>query len=172
MNTTYPIIFRLPKQFHDSAEEFLEKNGEKNFNALSKKLLIEAIEKSKTESKYPPSNFDDEHVQFLLAALGNSRELFLRVFEILFAGAQEKKQFENVIKELDKDWSVINRMFFERTSAIDGDSAIFSDEILAEVDNIFDTKFANSRHGKIHSSKSSKTENFSSRQLKQASLFD
>lgn len=172
MSVTDPIIFRLPKKYHSLAEEFLAKSGEKSFNVLSRKLLIAEIEKSGKIDGNSAPNFDDENAQFLLAALGNSRELFLRVFEILFAGADAKNQFENVIKELQEDWSVINEMFADRTVSKNDSSAIFSDEISIEIDNLFKTKFINSSRENLITTPAGEAEDISMKKFKQASLFE
>lgn len=172
MSKEYPIIFRLPKKYHALAEEYLLKSGKKNLNALSQELLIAEIEKSETESMNSVHNFNNENVHFLLAALGNSRELFLRVFEVLFAGAEAKKQFENVIEELQYDWSVINQMFEQRIASRDDSALIFSDEISVEVDNLFDTKFIDSTRENSAASLLVEAENILPKNLKQASLFE
>lgn len=172
MSVTDPITFRLPKKYHCLAEEYLLKSKERNLNILSQKLLIAEIAKSGIESNNSVPNFNDENAQFLLAALGNSRELFLRVFEILFAGADAKNQFENVIKELQEDWSVINEMFADRTVSKNDPSAIFSDEISTEIDNLFKTQFINSAEEKFKATPAGEAENIPMKSFKQASLFE
>lgn len=168
----YSIIFRLPKKYQASAEEYLLKSGEKNLNALAQKLLIEEIEKGVTESNSSAHHFNDEYVYFLLAALGNSRELFLRVFEILFSGAEANKLFRNVTEESQNEWLLINEMFERRITSKDDHSGIFSDEISVEIDDLFETKFTNSVRENSDVSLLTEPENILPKNLKQASLFD
>lgn len=172
MSLTNPIIFRLPQKYNDSAEDLLAKSGEKNFNILSQKLLIKAIEESSIENNYSSPNSTDEHVQFLLAALGNTREIFLRVFKVLFAGADAKIQFENIIEELQGDWSAINQLYAQRADLESNSSTVFSDELSLEIDSFFETKFINSSQEKLITPSAGEAENISLKNLKQATLFD
>ena len=176
MSATNLITFRLPKRFHSLAEDYLVKNSEKSLNSLAQKLLISEIEKSEFTNHDAASKFDDESVQFLLAALGNSRELFLRVFEILFVSSNEKKLFEDVIEELQNDWLIINQKNAEEVLT---EAAIETPEFKTDIEEIefrLNQVFSNSATEKrsenfVNNSLSNATKK-SSKRLTQTLLFE
>lgn len=172
MNATDPIIFRLPKRYQLLAEEYLLKNSEKNFNTLCQRLLIAEIEKSENKNENVESNLDNEHIHFLLAALGNMRDLFLSVFEILFAQADSKEKFESIVADKQTDWSAITDMFLREIIANDESFEFLTGEISSEIDENFEEKFFIAKLNTTENITQTINENKSFENFKQVSLFD
>ena len=172
MNSEYSITFRLPKKFSALAEEYLLESGEKNLNPLAQKLLVAELEKRHSKSESSISKFDDESVQFLLAAIGNSRELLLRLFEILFFPENAQKKFTETVEELQIDWSALIQMFTRRMLAPGTAPDTFAADTASEVDQIFDERIIQPAPEDFVPGALISAENNSPERLRQGSLFD
>ena len=172
MNSEYSITFRLPKKYAALAGEYLFESGEKNFNALAQKLLVAEIEKRGSKDENSTSEFDGKNTEFLLAALGNLRELFRRAFELLFDAENPKGRYENIAKEMQDDWSAIIEMFLRRTSAVDVSFEDFAADVETRINEIFDIKLIEPATKNFASAAVVEPKKNSPEILKQGSLFD
>lgn len=107
MNKSKVMGFKLPLEIIDEAEKIAVAFGDKNANALGRRLVLETVAKNKNTAGETLSVEAVKNQPNQLAAIENSRKLTLACFGMLFDQTDGAAAYHSLIVPLENEWREI-----------------------------------------------------------------
>ncbi|MGI8670853.1 MAG: hypothetical protein ACR2J3_13565 [Aridibacter sp.] len=113
MKKSETVTFRVPVEMLRIAERKAEINGEKSVGLWCKEIFVNELQNSEEKTEKLPAKINDIDMDFLLRAIGNTRELVSRSFQMMFELAEESEKYEVRTSDLEFSWNEMHDEYQE-----------------------------------------------------------
>ncbi len=116
MDESKSIAFRLSSNLQNLAENRAINDGEKSVGTWCKKIITAELLRTEKEKNISNSsaNSTEDDLLILLQSVGNTRELILRAFQVLFGSAEAADQFQIQTRDVEDEWENITENYHKK----------------------------------------------------------
>lgn len=104
MSESRTVTFRLPAAVIKIAEQRVQIAGEKSIGLMCKNIVLNELQSKEKMTGALPAKINDIDMLFLLRAIGNSRELILRSFQMMFELTESGNEYDFRTSNLEVLW--------------------------------------------------------------------